>query len=272
MSRRFSGRRAILATKHEKERAIAPVLAELSVEVARGGLDTDVFGTFTGEIPRAGSPLDAARKKIGAAMRRHPEEDLFLASEGSFGPHPHLLAAADHELIVLFDRRDELELVAEYVTFETNHRAIEVQDTRQLAAAASAIGLPSHAAVVRAGERFYKGIFDPRELEAIATRELARAPVVVEADLRAMCNPTRMVAIEHAARALVAAMRAECPSCARPGFVPREVRRGLPCEECGTATNAVAADVIRCDGCGETQEHARGDRFVPARWCEVCNP
>ena len=48
--------RAVLATMHGKERAIAPVLARflgLKVEVAPG-LDTDAFGTFSREAARTG--------------------------------------------------------------------------------------------------------------------------------------------------------------------------------------------------------------------------
>lgn len=65
---------AVIATMHAKERAIAPVLLrklELAATVAPG-FDTDRFGTFSREIERVGSQLDAARAKIAAAFEVVP--------------------------------------------------------------------------------------------------------------------------------------------------------------------------------------------------------
>jgi hypothetical protein len=49
-----------LTTKHEKARAIArPFRVGLGVEVlVPTGIDTDLLGTFTGEVERAGAPHD----------------------------------------------------------------------------------------------------------------------------------------------------------------------------------------------------------------------
>ena len=56
---------AVLATMHGKERVIAPILEQgLGLRVALAlGLDTDRFGTFSREVERTGSQLDAARAK-----------------------------------------------------------------------------------------------------------------------------------------------------------------------------------------------------------------
>ena len=94
--RLYKGARALLATMHGKERVIAPLAARflgLSVDVAPG-LDTDAFGTFSRDVARAGSPLDAARAKIEAAFALAADVEVALASEGSFGPHPHVPFAA----------------------------------------------------------------------------------------------------------------------------------------------------------------------------------
>lgn len=50
----FAGRKLLIATKHEKEKVIAPILArELGVKCfVVSNLDTDELGTFTGEIDR----------------------------------------------------------------------------------------------------------------------------------------------------------------------------------------------------------------------------
>ena len=66
----WAGRTAVLATMHGKEAAIAPVLARFTgLRVAvPNGFDSDRFGTFSRDIPRAGSALDAARAKIAAGF------------------------------------------------------------------------------------------------------------------------------------------------------------------------------------------------------------
>jgi hypothetical protein len=102
----FTGRTLVLATMHGKESVILPPLeARLGVRgVVAPGLNTDQFGTFTGEIPREGSPLEAARRKVLAALDATGAR-LGVASEGSFGPHPAIpFLAADVELLLLVDR------------------------------------------------------------------------------------------------------------------------------------------------------------------------
>ena len=61
----FHGQRAAIATMHGGERVVGPALAQwfgLRLDRAEG-VDTDTLGTFTGEIERQGSMLDAARAK-----------------------------------------------------------------------------------------------------------------------------------------------------------------------------------------------------------------
>ena len=63
----YAGERVELATKHSKESAVAPTLAErlgLSFHTPLG-LDTDALGTFTGEVERVGSPARWRRVRHG---------------------------------------------------------------------------------------------------------------------------------------------------------------------------------------------------------------
>lgn len=84
-----TGQRVALLTRHGKEQVSAPVLdLALGCRVERvDGYDTDLLGTFTRDIARAGTQLEAACKKarIGMELSYFP---LGLASEGSFGPDP----------------------------------------------------------------------------------------------------------------------------------------------------------------------------------------
>ena len=54
----YCGRVAVLTTKHGKERAVGrPLRAALGLIVAvPEEIDTDLLGTFTGEVERVGTP------------------------------------------------------------------------------------------------------------------------------------------------------------------------------------------------------------------------
>lgn len=54
----------ILPTKHQKSNAIAPVFdTVLQAGVLEYVVDTDLLGTFSGEIERKGTALECAQKK-----------------------------------------------------------------------------------------------------------------------------------------------------------------------------------------------------------------
>jgi len=60
----FSGKQAVLATMHGKERVIAPLLEKTGLQLCVSGrVDTDLFGTFSGEIERPASQLETLRLK-----------------------------------------------------------------------------------------------------------------------------------------------------------------------------------------------------------------
>ncbi len=66
----LAGQTIVLLTRHGKERVMAPTLESAlgcRIEVV-DGFDTDQLGTFTREIPRAGTQLEAARRKARIGM------------------------------------------------------------------------------------------------------------------------------------------------------------------------------------------------------------
>ena len=108
----FENRSASLLTKHGKEEVIAPILLDaLSCKVIHtDGYDTDLLGTFTQEIPRHGSQLDAARKKakLGLGLLKL---DIGIANEGAFTHDPYTgMTSWNNELVILIDERHGLEL------------------------------------------------------------------------------------------------------------------------------------------------------------------
>lgn len=84
---------AVLATMHAKERVIGPILRdELGLIVGLAmGVNTDQFGTFSREVERTGSQLDAARAKIAAGFEYAPlaRVDNALAVSGRTGQMSH---------------------------------------------------------------------------------------------------------------------------------------------------------------------------------------
>ena len=85
----YNNRVAILATMHNKEKVISPLLKEhLGINlIVRKGLNTDIFGTFTREIKRPDTQIITARLKAKKALEMD-DEKIAVASEGSFAPHP----------------------------------------------------------------------------------------------------------------------------------------------------------------------------------------
>ena len=118
----YKGARAVLATMHGKSEVIGPALeARLGMEIVVPPIiDTDTFGTFTGEIPRAGSMYDAALAKARLGMRL-TGINVGIASEGSFGPHPAIpFIAAARELLVLIDEERNIIITEHILTERTN--------------------------------------------------------------------------------------------------------------------------------------------------------
>ena len=278
----FKGRTLVVATMHGKEKIIVPPLAaQLGVRgVVAPGLDTDRFGTFTGEIPREGSPLEAARRKVLAALDA-TGESLGIASEGSFGPHPAIpFMAADVELLLLVDRDNDLELVAQEVSPDTNYGRRVCRTLAEVETFARQVLFPSHALIVHGGnlheeDLVTKGIADPARLREAAGAVLSRHGVVtVETDMRAFHNPSRMRVIAKATEALLQKLASPCPACSWPGFVPKEKIPGLPCAWCGEPTSLALAVVSRCDKCGHThkQHYPDGLRKSDPAYCDSCNP
>jgi hypothetical protein len=277
----YAGRRIALLTKHGKERVIAPVLEPaLGCRVERvSGYDTDALGTFTREIPRAGTQLEAARRKarIGMTLSGLP---LGIASEGSFGPDPFAgLFSWNVEFVVFVDDERDLEIVGA-AQAPANHAHLLTGDWVEAAAFARQAAFPGQQLVVRPQDendpRIRKGIAAWEELEAAFAWARAQAPsgqVFLETDLRAHANPTRMHNIGRAAMDLADKLGSRCPACGTPGFWIVERVPGLPCADCGTPTREPQAEIFGCPRCEYRSRRERIDRAVadPGR-CDWCNP
>ena len=270
-----------LLTQHGKQRVIAPVLEpSLGCQVRHvDGFDTDSLGTFTRDIPRAGTQLEAARKKarIGMELSGLP---LGLASEGAFGSDPVSgLIPWNVEIIVFIDAKRDLEVVGT-AQGKASFAHLLSDQWAAVEAFARQIGFPWQQLVVRPESendpRLQKGIQSWPELEtafARAASQSANGQAFVETDGRAHANPTRMHTIGLAAHDLVKKLLSSCPVCATPGYWIEERVAGLRCAMCGEPTREISAEIYRCRECNHSEERPITDRaYADAGCCDICNP
>ncbi len=276
----YRNQRVALLTQHGKEGVIAPVLAELlgcCVEKV-DGFDTDLLGTFTRDIAREGSQLDAARKKARIGMELSGLS-IGIASEGAFGPDPlAFMLPGNRELLIWIDDRLGIEVVATS-SGKTNLSHCLAESWEEAEDFARSVGFPEHHLVVRPVDENHpeirKGLADWASLQEAVTWALDLAPnrrAFIETDMRAFANPTRLENIRLAAENLAQRLTSLCPACGAPGFSLTGQVRGLPCEECGSPTGEAKADVHRCVRCEHQLLVERDREYAPARYCDYCNP
>ncbi|BAY46533.1 hypothetical protein SAMD00079811_41450 [Scytonema sp. HK-05] len=281
----FVNRVAVLATMHHKEKVIAPIIEqELGIKViVPQDFDTDRFGTFTREVKRTGNQIEAARLKAEKALDA-TGETLALASEGTFAPHPiSPFIPCNREVVLLLDKTNELEIVGQELSIETNfsHRIVEsLQEAQDFA---DTVGFPEHALVVmlssspKSQDEIIKGIKTTEELvEAIefALNSSEDGKVYIETDMRALYNPTRMKNIAKATHDLVRKLNNACPNCSCPGFELVQRKKGLLCAYCNLPTELTLTAIYRCQKCGFSEEVFFPDGLQNAdpSQCMYCNP
>jgi hypothetical protein len=287
----YQGVTVALATRHGKERVLGRALLHgLGAELLHvRDVDTDALGTFCGGVPRQGGALEACIAKAEAALAAAGTE-FAIASEGSFGPHPQLpWLAVGLECLVFLDRRRGLTISEQGFARRTNfaHRLVAGSDEREpdpaLARWLEQVGFPSHGVLVRphtgpAGAwAVEKGLQRWEELAPAIVRAAAGSSdglALVETDMRAHRNPTRMAAIRQLAFRLVRRLATPCPICQTPGWGVVGQRPGLPCAECGLPTALTQALIWGCARCSHQEARPRPDglqRADPGN-CDWCNP
>lgn len=267
----------VIGTKHHKESVIAPILeSTLGLRpFTPANFDSDVFGTFSGEIPRTNSPIDTLRQKCLAAMTLSGCP-FGIASEGSFGPHPSLpFIPADDELLIFIDQHRGYELIAREISTDTNFKARTISSWADLAAFAEWVGFPSHGILLRAGNRLLNNVGSMDDLrEAYSVLRDSNTPISAETDMRAMRNPRRMNIIRQATEKLVGQILSLCPDCGAPGFVARIREPGLPCGQCGLPTQSALRAIKTCIACSarDILDYPEGKLQEDPGRCDWCNP
>ena len=274
--------RVALGTMHGKERALAPAFDRLSVRlIVPDGLNTDSFGTFSAETPRAGSMEDAARAKIAAALAV-TGLPVGLASEGAYGPHPAVpFMAAGIEILMWRDADQGHEIIERLGDDRPAYDRAEVADMDQAAPLLTRMGFPETALIVSpAGDArgpVAKGLTGLSELAAAIVAACKASPVgkaVLQTDMRAHMNPRRMSMIARLGLRLANRLACRCDGCGAPGWGRLGTVPGLPCSWCGGPSLLIAHEVHGCTACGTTRPMPRpdGKTMADPGECPACNP
>ncbi len=277
----FVGRKLLIATKHDKQKVIGPLITEyLGAEwFINTDFDTDLLGTFSGEVERKDDALITLKNKCLLAMEAS-NCDLGIASEGSFGPHPTLFFGhADDELLVFIDKKNDLEIYSRELSTETNFGGSVIRSLTEAEEFASKHGFPQHALIVKNMQEDFdyiqKGVNNSSDLSHFVLECLSNyGSVYLETDMRAMYNPTRMKVIESAAQKLMKKINSKCPECKTHGFSVTEVKSGLRCEWCSSPTDSILYHLLSCQKCSfsEKEFYPNGKKFEDPMYCSFCNP
>lgn len=277
----FEKRVLAVATMHGKEQVIGPILKDSFgvTTIVPSQCNTDQFGTFSGELERTLSPLEAAREKCLLAAQL-TGATLAVANEGSFGPHPAIyFVPADEEIILLMDLENNLEYKVKKISTETNFSQATCTTLEEVMTFASKALFPSHALILREDAKGFvkivKGVQDYGQLKQESSNILNEfGRVHIETDMRAMYNPSRMKVIKQATDKLVQLISTPCPECGTPGFEVVEAKPGLPCSLCGAPTNSTFCYIRNCQKChfANEEKYPYGKLLEDPQYCNFCNP
>ena len=275
---RYNSQLVVMPTKHDKAKLVTQYFDDiLSMRVQEVLVDTDVFGTFTGEIERVGTPLETAIKKARAGIET-TGNPFAIASEGSVGPDPVFgLINANIETMVFVD--DELDIQV-HETLKSNEITAFTTTTSKmdLGVFLKKADFPSHALIVKPhhGTGAIKGVRDLVGLEEAIRKSRdasSDGEAIIESDLRAMCSPSRQKNISAVALKLVHRLSTTCPDCQTPGWGLKSYIRGVECSECGEfSEKAIKQEVIGCVKCEYTMNGAVINLTLDPARCMSCNP
>lgn len=242
-------------------------------------LDTDLLGTFSGEVARPDPVVETCLIKAELAFRTL-DVDCAIASEGSYGPIDRVpLNPSGVEVMAFIDRRRGLRIVETLATHRTNWRLLSFRaGDPSVPAAVKALGFPEYGLFVIANSDRSRPVKDLAELDEVVSsvdREANRSAdglAIVVADMRANRNPMRMKVLRALSWKLARRLQRLCPKCKTPGFGHVDSRRGLPCETCGEPTQWIDFEIDGCAACGHATARPRKDgrRTAPRLSCTSC--
>jgi len=281
----YRGQRIALATIHKKELYLNPACEKIlgtSLFTCGEKINTDLFGTFSGEVERKGTQKETVLQKCYLGMEISGSA-LGLANEGSFGPHPFIpFVPSACETLVFVDKNRQLTIFETMISLKTNYQHKECLSETDLAEFLAHVLFPSHGLIVRPNiwrdkQILFKGIQDFCELKkaiAVSCQNSPDGMAHIETDMRAHMNPTRGRIIQKVGIRLFRRLTRLCPTCKTPGWGITNLKRGRPCSICDYPTELPVSYVWSCAICPYKEEspfpgaHLNAD---PGQ-CNLCNP
>lgn len=279
----YAGCKIVLTTQHSKAFAVSPVFKKkLGAFVTENVIDTDILGTFSGEIERQGNALSCARLKCELGLE-NSDVEYALASEGSFAPHPACsFVYCDFEILYFIDVKRDFHLHISDFTTNTNYAMKEIETFQDLESFAYKVKFPSHALIIRPNIKnsttpIFKGVNTHNMLKKAFDESIKLSidgKVWVETDMRAHLNPLRMKFIGQLAEKLADRLASHCPKCKIPGWGQVRIETGLECSWCRYTTDLIKSEIFGCVKCDyeEIVPPSHGLYSADPGHCLRCNP
>ncbi len=275
----YRGQRIALATLHQKGALAQETFLEiLDMRVEEVTVDTDQFGTFSGDVERTLPPREVLKVKAELGIT-DSQAKFGLASEGTIGADPVVgFLNSDIEHVGFLDSVNKLFISHSYRSFDIQVHTHQYAPGEDLSAFLAKADFPHHQLIVKSFDNgvkpLAKGISTIEELMSVLKAADAEGliKITIESDLRAHASPSRAANIKKAFTELAAKIHTPCPQCECPGWGITSSIPGLACLDCGEETEAVKAYIYGCISCTFTKE---GDPIAegadPSR-CNWCNP
>ncbi len=277
----YQNKECMFPTMHRKHEVVAPIFNELlGLEVTAVEVDTDQFGTFSGEVARVLPVKDTLRKKIESGFGTK-DGQIAVASEGSISPHPYIpFVTANMESLMFVDKEKGFELTVSHLSTDIVAEKMEVSDYSELNHFLLKADFPNHGLMVIPKDPIQlevcKGIRDESELAEAIKVLVGKSRVnrvVVQNDFRAHMSPTRMKNIGDCARKLAIRIAQKCPKCSQPGWGAVSSIYDARCEYCESKLKSVVSGYQNgCVTCDYVEVEELDDVSNSSKWCDFCNP
>lgn len=281
----YVGKQIALATMHKKElylNAACEKILGASLCTFDEKLNTDLLGTFSGEIERKNNQKETALLKCRLGLDVSGLA-LGIANEGSFGSHPYIpFIPYSCETLVFVDRIRKLEVFEKMIFMKTNYQQTTCGLSDDLNDFLNYSLFPSHGLIIRPNiwedqTILFKGIQDLSELKesiGICCRNSIDNLAHIETDMRAHMNPTRGLNIRKLGIRLFRRLTRFCPVCQAPGWGRTRMKKGRLCSICEYPSELPISYVWSCSACPYQEEEPFPDAlsFSDPRYCNMCNP
>ncbi len=272
-------------TMHKKEYILSPLFEKKFAAklVVPADINTDLLGTFTGEIKREHDIKAVLRKKAKLGINKTGLQ-FGIASEGSFGPHPRIpFIECNQETLIFVDTKKQIEIFSHYISMDNKAEYAEVSTIDEIKLFFQRFDFGDQGVIVKpsyeSNESVFKGLTTKDEvfdaIKMIQSRHQTEK-VWIETDNRAHMNPKRRLVIARAAEVLIEKLISICPDCASPGFEMTDVTRGLACGDCGIKSDKPLNEIWSCPNkkCEyqEIKDRADGLKELDPAECDFCNP